>query len=174
MMSGTNDMSYYKTVAEQVDKCDKAVAALLAAKVDPSTLVRFGPSSHPAKTVGEIKTNLCDAARERSTSIEKARLEEAAAEREPFLKVGIKDEKLEFVVKNDGGIYLAGKRQSSNPKDLAKASTMFLWTVKDPDIFNYVVNTVYKYVFKGNKLVKESYRTYRLQDGREPPAAAFK
>jgi hypothetical protein len=174
LMSGTNDMSYYKDVAEHVDACDKAVAALLAAKVDPSTPVTFGPSSHRAKTVGEIKTKLCDAAREASTSIEKARLETAAAERAPFLKVGIKDDKLEFIVKNDGEIYLPGKRQSSNPKDYAKASTLYLWTVREPDIFNYVVNTVYKYVFKGNKLVKESYKTYRLQDGREPPAAAFK
>jgi hypothetical protein len=37
-----------------------------------------------------------------------------------------------------------------------------------------VVHTVYKHVFKGNKLVKESYRTYRLRDGQNPGAAAFK
>jgi hypothetical protein len=168
------DQDYLKSFEADTNKCDKAVEALLAANVPTTTPFQVGRGQHQTKTVADLKPKVCDAARAEAKRALDELIEETAKDREPFLKVGIKDDKLEFIVKNDGEIYLPGKRQPSSPKDYAKASTMFLWTVRDPDIFNYVVNTVYKYVFKGNKLVKESYRTYRLQDGREPPAAAFK
>jgi hypothetical protein len=174
MLHGTNDMTYYKHVQDLADKCDKAVDAMLAAKVDPSTPFVVGTSKHKANTVGEIKPNVCAAARSESQRIEKERTDKTEGERAPFLAVGIKDDKLEFVVKNDGEIFLVGKKEPRGPKDYAKASTMFLWTTREPDIFNYVVHTVYKHVFKGNKLVKESYKTYRLRDGQNPGAAAFK
>lgn len=174
MLHGTNDMTYYKHVQDLADKCDKAVDALLAAKVDPSTPFVVGTSKHKANTVGEIKPNVCAAARSESLRIEKERTDKTEGERAPFLAVGIKDDKLEFVVKNDGEIFLVGKKEPRGPKDYAKASTMFLWTTKEPDIFNYVVHTVYKHVFKGNKLVKTSERTYRLKEGQNPGAAAFK
>jgi hypothetical protein len=175
MMERTNDLSYYKTVEEHADACDKAVDALLAAKVDPATRFKVGITGHMAQTIAEIKPNVCDYARAEAKRIYKDRTEKADTERAPYVKAGIAGDKLDFVLKNDdGSIWLSGKREAVDAKALAKASTMFLWTTGEPDGWNYVVHDVYKYVFKGNNLVKTTSKSYRTKYGVKLGAAAFK
>ena len=150
-------------------KCPAAVDAILAAKFDPST--PFHVAS--AKTVGELKA-MCAAgikAGEQYIAYVDQQGKKAA---EPYLKAGIKDDKLDLMLKYDGSVFLTGGAAPDNLKKYAAASALFVWLTSDPDDAGYVVHTVDKYVFKGNRLVRTSEKTFRLKSGAKLGGGAFK
>ncbi|HEY5952054.1 MAG TPA: hypothetical protein VIV40_41440 [Kofleriaceae bacterium] len=174
MMHATTNDTYFKQVEEHADACAKAVDALLALKLDPSTPFKVGAVGHMAETIGDIKPVICDAARAQAKASAKELDDRINEAYEPFIKAGFKGDKLELMVAKDGYLWLAGKRSPDSMKPWLKASVMFSSAASQPDGAGYVTHTVHKYVFKGNTLVNTIDKTYRLRQGAELPASAFK
>lgn len=154
---------------EEIKKCPAAVDAILAAGFAPSTPFKAGS----AKTVGELKA-MCEAGIKASEKYLAYVDQQGKKAAEPYLKAGIKDDKLDLMLKYDGSVFLTGGAAPDNLKQYAAASALFVWLTSDPDDAGYVVHTVDKYVFKGNRLVRTSEKTFRLKSGAKLGGGAFK
>jgi hypothetical protein len=163
-----------KRLAAKAEPCNKAVAALVAANVPASTRMWLSIGPEDVLTVGELKTKLCDVAKDLGENYAKRKLEDDAKTRAPYLKVGIKGDKLELLLEYGDGVYLAGQNAPDDLRKYAKASTMFTWTTSDPDAADFVVHTIRKYVFKGNTLVKTIDKTYRKRRGEKLGGGPFR
>lgn len=150
-------------------KCPAAVDAILAAKLDPATPFHVGS----AKTVGELKA-MCEAGRKAGEKYLAYVDQQGKKAAEPYIKAGIKDDKLDLMLKYDGSVFLTGGAAPDNLKKYAAASALFVWMTSDPDDAGYVVHTVDKYVFKGNRLVRSTEKTFRLKSGAKLGGSAFK
>jgi hypothetical protein len=144
-------------------QCTKAADELLAAGVPPD--LSFHPDRKLTMTVGEIKPKICDALTKAAGQFTKdmADVKKKAAER--YTKVGIAGDKLDLMLKYEGSLFLAGGDAPDDMKRYAAASALFVWTTSDPDAADYVVHTVRKYSFSGNKLNGTSEKTYRKKRG---------
>lgn len=152
--------------------CSAAVAALAAAKVPASA--RFHLDHVGIETVGDLQAKLCDRAKDLGLNYWKHREEAEKKALEPYLKAGIKGDRLDLMLEYGGSLFLPGKRAPNGLKPYATAPVMFTWSTSDPDDAGYVVHTVRKYVFKGNTLVRTSEKNYRMKSGAEPGGSAFK
>lgn len=171
LTASQNEPAYFKQYEALPDQCDAAVDRMLAAKIPPTTPFPFGTG---IKTVADLKPNLCNVARENFKKYPAWWKQEQTASRAPYEKAGLKGDKLELVMTYDGNIYLPGGSSTDNLKKLVASSTLFTWMVSDPDGAGYVVHTVRKHVFKGNKLVKTAEKNVRLPKGQEPSGKAFR
>ena len=164
--------SYGEGLEKYIARCEPAVDELLAAKVPPTLRYAIGKT---VTTVGELKTAVCAKGKEGLKHFFAAFDGKEAKSREPYIKAGIKGDKLELMVQYDGSVFLpGGAMPSHNLKQYADASSLFVWLTSDPDDNDYVVHTVRKYQFKGNKLVRDSEKTFRKPRGAKLGAAAFK
>jgi hypothetical protein len=154
------------------ESCEQAVAVMTAAKIPASAPFKLDYTG--VNTIGELQTKLCDRAKDVGQNYWKRRVEAEAKSKEPYVKAGIKGDKLDLMLEYDGSIFLTGKRAPDGLKPYAAASTMFTWSTSDPDDNDYVIHTVRKYLFKGNNLVRTSEKTFRKRRGEELGAAAFK
>jgi len=169
---GAKDSMPTDYLTQLVPACEKAVADLEAAKVPATT--PFVLDHTGVATVGDLKKKLCDRAKDLGANYWKHREDDAVKAKAPYLKAGIKGDKLDLMLEYSGSLFLAGKRAPTGLKPYAAASTMFSWSTSDPDDNDYVVHTVRKYMFKGNTLVKTSEKTYRTRRGENLGASAFK
>ena len=168
--------SYVAGALEMADECDKAVDRLLAANI-PTTFP-YEMTTHQdvvvAKTVGDLKSGVCNALRvaaKQFTKAAEAALEKVRAE---YRKYGMAADKLDLMVTDGGNFYLPGGSAPSDLRKYAKASAWFMVLTTDPDAANDVVHTVRKFHFKGNKLLKTTEKQYRRPKGVDVPRAAFK
>lgn len=153
-----------------VERCGPAVDELLAAAVPPTFPYPVGE----AKTVAELKAKVCEHGKQTLKRVVDTVVANAAKARAPFMKAGIEGDKLALMLQYDGSVFLPGGAASDNLRRYAAASSLFVWLTSDPDGDDYVVHTVRKYQFKGNKLVRDSEKTYRKKRGANLGAAAFK
>lgn len=171
---------YVAKVLQAADRCNKAVDAMLAAKIpatEPYEIKGTNQKSEEqvfAKTVADIKPNICEAAKKASAQFNKAAEAEAAKARAKYTKVGIKEDKLDLMLGYDGSVFLPGGASSADMKKYAAASVLFVWLTSDPDAQDFVVHTVRRYQYKGNKLVSQTEKTYRKKRGAKLGAAPFK
>lgn len=162
--------SVYDKLYKQIPQCLAAIDAI-ASNV-PATLPF--PLNANIKTAGDLNRSFCDNAKKELELYFDGLKEREKQDREPFLKVGIKGDKLDLMLEYDGKLFLTGGKAPDDLKKYAAASALFLWLTGDPDASDYVVHTVRKYQFKGNKLVKTTEKTYRKQRGAELAGSAFK
>jgi hypothetical protein len=163
-------ISAHELTKKRVDACEPAVDAMLSAGVSPTLPFLFNDK---VKVVGDLKAH-CALARDTYKRYLEHAKREQVKEREPYLKAGLKGERLEFVMQYDGYIYLPGGATTDNLKKLATAPALFIWNTSDPDASDYVVHTVRKHVFKGNTLVKTYEKTYRKPRGAKLGGGVFK
>ena len=108
-------------------------------------------SDHPAMTLKEARTKICDAYvakakafADASGATKKAARDAAAA---PYIALGVKGERLElFISYADLGFYAKGcKTELTEPKEIARAKALFHWLDGGDGTI-----TIRKYTIKGN------------------------
>lgn len=149
-------------------RCDAELTRLLAAGVDADFVMKIGRDSQKVK-IAEGKTKLCEPlakiANTFAKTVEterKARYERASR---PYKAVGIKGDKLDFIIDNEDSIRGVGGRALSTPKELKAAKVMFVATYKDVggEEFWHVT----RYVFSGDRMTSSTMKTFRGRPGAE-------
>jgi hypothetical protein len=157
--------SVLQAMVEMGNTCSKAVDEMVAAGVPPT--FAFNLDGKPY-TVADLKPKICDAV---IIAVNQHIKDSAAAQQkdeERFTKVGIKGDKLALMVRYDGGVFLAGGGEDPTFKKYAPASLLFVWLQSDADAAGYVVHTIRRYKFAGNKLLGTTEKTYRKHKGERP------
>lgn len=148
-----------KSAEDCIAKTDRALT-----EGAPATLVAEFGRRNVEIALGDFKTKIC---KPLSDMIEKygadpegmqrARWEEKA---KPYRAVGIKGDRLDLLVDHiDYAMYAVGGRELTTPKQLKAAKIIFEMLSNDDGW------TVRRYVFKGNKLVSTTSKSYLLKPG---------
>jgi hypothetical protein len=153
---------FVKKTLEQAAQCTAWAKDFAAAGIPASFAFK---TQDVAYTVGDLKAKLCDVAVKAAGQFTKEMADAAKKEQQKYSKVGIAGDKLELMLKYDGGVVLPGGDSSDDLKQYAAASALFVWTTSDADSAGFVVHTVRKYQFTGNKLVATTEKTYRKKKG---------
>lgn len=140
---------------------DKALAA--GAPKDKAVRVRDGREDRQL-TLPAIRTDICDKlatwAKEFGPATRKAKEAQAAAAKLRYSQFGAAGDRLEWLSYYDPEAkghtwYIPGCKPLDDPKKLVKAPVLLQWwTADDGQV------TIRRFQFKGNKLVKDSSRTF--------------
>lgn len=138
---------------------DRAKAAGVPADL-PTTL-------EVAKTFGEVRAKICDGLDKATSNLAEGISAANEAIRKKYAAAGIAGKKLDLMVQYDGVYWrLPGGKRTDDPKKLAAAPVLFQWLEgEDRDDPRYVIHTIRKYRFKGDKLLGTTEKTYRRKKG---------
>ena len=120
-----------------------------------------------AKTFREVRGKVCDGLDKATNNLAKNISAATEAVRKKYEAAGITGKKLELMIQYDGVYWrLPGGGRTDDPKKLGAASVLFQWLEgEDRDDPRYVIHTIRKYRFKGDKLLGTSEKTYRRKKG---------
>lgn len=162
---GFGDESYatnYGTLASTcADGVDKALAA--GAPKDAAVRVRDGREDRQL-TLPAIRADICDKlgawAKDFGPATRKAKEDAKAAAKERYAKFGAAGDRLEWLSYYDSDAkgstwYTPGCKPLDDPKKLAKAPVLMKWWTADDGSV-----TIRRFQFKGNKLAKDTSRTF--------------
>jgi hypothetical protein len=146
-------------------ECADEVDRLLADGASPAIPVEIQAFGYKG-TLGTVKAEVCLKGQPAVDRWMQANLA-------PFIKAGIKNDKLKMILEiYPEPYYLAGGRASIDPRQLAKASVWFFDSPHDGDSCNggAVTHTLHRYAFDKNQTATETTRQYCG----DPPARAYR
>lgn len=163
--AGWGDESYATKDGALATACAAAVDKALAAGADKDQafLVRDGQVDRRL-TLPAVRTDVCDKlgawAKEFGPATRKAKEAQAAAAKQRYAQFGAAGDRLQWLTFYDADAkgstwYTPGCKELDDPKKLAKAPVLMKWWTADDGAV-----TIRRFQFKGNKLVKDTSRTF--------------
>ncbi|MBK9035427.1 MAG: hypothetical protein IPL61_29920 [Myxococcales bacterium] len=156
--SETTDPDYLRALAPEGKACVEAIDKELAAGLSPD--VKFRPTTNGGDwtlTVAEARARCADMAgraRDSIAAVDAQRAAAAAALKAKYVKLGVKGDRLKYLMDTDT-LILLGKRCSELDLKARKGSPVF-YQVNEDDALWYV----WKTTFKKDKLVRTDVRKY--------------
>jgi hypothetical protein len=143
----------YDTLSHEVPMCEE-VSDEAAEVLGPDTQIEW--EGKWKGTVAQAKTQICGVAR-KAADLQKAKM------LEPFVKAGIKNDKLKIIDEYNVSVEIGipGGEFTLEPKKLAKANPWFSSSSGDACQGDKVITHLHRYQFDGaQKLAKESTKDY--------------
>jgi hypothetical protein len=92
-----------------------------------------------------------------------------------FDDAGLRGDKLDLYKRHNYHYFrLAGGKKPADLKQFARAKVIFHWFEDRTSDWPYVIHTITRYKFKGDKLVGESTQRYTRRRDQELPRKAFR
>lgn len=148
---------------KQAAECSAAVKTMIAAGIPTSFpyVIEDRDDKVLAKTVGELDAGVCQATAKGAAKYSQKLEEEERARNAKLTKAGITGDKMYWWKHYDGNVFTAGGGEPQLA-GYGKASVWFAFTYSsDPDIHGNHLFSVRRYQFSGNKLAKQTEKTYR-------------